>query len=249
VAEPEAALVLTVLGCSGSYPGPGSACSGYLVEGGGTRLWLDAGSGTLANLLELADLASIDAVVISHRHVDHWTDLEHAAVALRYFVQRAPLPVYAPAELPGLLRVGDAADRLAWQVVGDGAEAKVGSLRLVFSQTDHPVETLACRVSHDGAALAYSSDTGPGWALSALGKGPGLALVEASFLADLEDRHLPHQSARQAAFSAAKAGAGRLVLTHLWPSTDPERALAEASRHFEGPVELARAMRRYPIWA
>ena len=46
---------LTVLGCCGSYAAPGGACSGYLVQGGGKNLWLDAGPGTLANLQRICD--------------------------------------------------------------------------------------------------------------------------------------------------------------------------------------------------
>ncbi|HMC51941.1 MAG TPA: MBL fold metallo-hydrolase, partial [Acidimicrobiales bacterium] len=82
------ALTLTVLGCDGSYPGPGGACSGYLVRGGGVRLWLDAGSGTMANLQRHVGLDEIDAVVLSHEHPDHWTDLEAYYVACAYGIER-----------------------------------------------------------------------------------------------------------------------------------------------------------------
>src|SRR5690606_18052010 len=103
-------LRVTVLGASGSYPGPGRACSGFLVEGGGTRVVLDLGSGALANLLAVlaarrsppeeevrADaslLDDVDAVVISHQHPDHWTDLTGLRVALRYGSGRSGLPVH-----------------------------------------------------------------------------------------------------------------------------------------------------------
>lgn len=35
---------LTVLGCSGTFPGPDSPCSSYLVDHDGSRLDLGAGS-------------------------------------------------------------------------------------------------------------------------------------------------------------------------------------------------------------
>jgi len=74
-------MKLTVLGCSGSYPGPGGAASGYLVEADGTRIWLDAGSGTLANLQRHIGLDAVDAVVLSHEHPDHWADIEGFHIA------------------------------------------------------------------------------------------------------------------------------------------------------------------------
>jgi ribonuclease BN (tRNA processing enzyme) len=77
---------ITVLGCSGSYPGKGGACSGYLVDDGTTRLWIDAGSGTLANLQHHVDMADVDALVLSHEHPDHWSDLEGFHNVLRFVV-------------------------------------------------------------------------------------------------------------------------------------------------------------------
>ena len=81
-------LTLTVLGCSGSYPGPGQACSGYLVRSGGTTVWLDAGTGTLANLQLHVGLDQVDAIVLSHQHPDHWSDIDNFYVACKYVVQR-----------------------------------------------------------------------------------------------------------------------------------------------------------------
>jgi ribonuclease BN (tRNA processing enzyme) len=90
---------LTVLGCDGSYPGPGGAASGYLVRAAGVTLWMDAGPGTFAALQRAADPASVDAVVLSHEHPDHWSDVDSFAVWLRDAAPCPPVPVYAP---PGL---------------------------------------------------------------------------------------------------------------------------------------------------
>lgn len=79
-----AGMSLTVLGCCGSYPGPGQACSGYLVRAIGTSVWVDAGTGTLANLQRHVRLQEVDAIVLSHEHPDHWMDLTGAYVAAKY---------------------------------------------------------------------------------------------------------------------------------------------------------------------
>jgi ribonuclease BN (tRNA processing enzyme) len=226
-----------VLGCDGSYPGPGGAASGYLVEGGGTRLWLDAGPGTLANLQRHLPLSALDAVVVSHEHPDHCSDLEGLAVAAG-MLERRDLPVYAPVGLRSTL-YHDAGSVFDWREVSDGDVTSVGPLHLRFSRTDHGPVTLAVRIDSGSRAIGYSADSGPGWSLEALGPGLDLALCEATYTRAFEGR-FQHMSARQAGESARRAGAPRLVLTHRWP-TIPARAVRdEGRRAFGGPVALAR---------
>ena len=237
---------ITVLGSDGSYPGPGGACSGYLLRAAGFATWMDAGSGTMANLQTHISLADLGAVVVSHSHPDHWSDLEGLYIAMRYFIGRRGLPVYAPEGLRELMR-GEAPDgTLDWRVVGDGESAEVGPARWNWSRTDHPVETLAARVDVGGRALSYSADTGPGWDLSQLGEGVRLALVEASLTLEAEGS-IQHLSARQAGATAAAAGAERLVITHLTPPIDRELAQSEATAAFGGPVEVAEVGKTWAI--
>lgn len=240
-------LSVTVLGCSGTYAGPGGACSGYLVQGGGTTVWVDAGPGTLANLQRHVELTAVDAVVLTHRHPDHWLELPVFRNACRYGSGREGVPVYAPADLRRMAEVlGDDPDdrTLAWTVVADGDDLAVGGLRVRWSRTDHPVETLAVRFDGDGRSLAYSADTGPGWSFAALGDGIDLALCEATLLAEHEGSAL-HLSGRQAGAMASAAGIGRLVITHLWPTDDPERHRLEAVAAFGRDVAVAELHRRY----
>ena len=66
---------LTVLGGCGGWPAAGLACSGYLVEHDGFRLLIDPGYAIVPRLLEVADAADVDAVLVSHGHPDHCADL------------------------------------------------------------------------------------------------------------------------------------------------------------------------------
>ena len=75
---------LTIVGCSGSYPGPESPASCYLLEaedrpeGPGGRTWrvlVDFGNGALGALHKYVDPLTIDAVLVSHLHADHCLDL------------------------------------------------------------------------------------------------------------------------------------------------------------------------------
>jgi ribonuclease BN (tRNA processing enzyme) len=244
---PEEPFTLTVLGTDGSYPAPGGACSGYLLRYRGFSTWLDAGPGTMANLQLHISLAQLDAVVISHRHPDHWSDVEGLYVALRYFLDRQGFPIYAPAEMQDLVLGEHKGDgTFDWRAVKDGSTEQVGPMRWRWSRTDHPVETLAARVEAGGHALGYSADTGPAWSLLDLGPGLSLAMVEATMKAAAEGS-LQHLSARQAGVMAREAGAARLLLTHLAPDIDRAVARAEAEAAFGGPVEVAEVGRTWTI--
>jgi ribonuclease BN (tRNA processing enzyme) len=241
-----AGLTLTVLGCCGTYAAPGGACSGYLVADGATTVWVDAGSGTLANLQRHVALDGVDALVLSHEHPDHWTDLEGFYNVCRFVTERQGIPVYAPAGVKTHTYNEDESPYLVWHDVTDGSRVSVGDIGFTFSRTDHGPETLGMRIDGGGRSVGYSADTGPGWSLEALGPGLDLALCEATFLCDQEGV-AQHLSARQAGASARAAGAARLLLTHIWPTVDPERSRSEAADAYGDPVQTAVTNERYEV--
>lgn len=87
-------LRLTVLGCATPYADVDNPCSGYLVSSGETRVWVDAGSGTLAQLQRHVRLDEVDAIWISHLHADHSADLLTAYYAALFadIQLAAPIP-------------------------------------------------------------------------------------------------------------------------------------------------------------
>jgi ribonuclease BN (tRNA processing enzyme) len=240
---------VTIVGCSGSFPGPDSPASCYLLEAEGFRLLLDLGNGALGALQRYAGLYSIDAVCLSHLHADHCLDLAAYMVARTYTPDgpRPPIPVYGPEDTPR---------RMAGVSYGGGGDPGMGSafefmtlspgtrqlgpFEVTLAHMNHPVETFGFRFTHAGASLAYSADTGECPALVDLACGADLLLCEASLL---EGPDLPvdlHLTARQAAEHARQAGVARLMLTHLVPWNDRVRTLEEASgAPFGGPISLA----------
>ena len=230
-------LRLTVLGCGGTYAGPGNACSGYLLRTATTTVLVDLGPGALANAQRHIDLVDVDAIVLSHEHPDHWTDLPVARNVYRYVLDRHALPVFTTAGTMALAAPFCSDETFRWATITDRDRIDVGDLSLRFSRTDHPVETLAVLAEADGASVIYSADTGPGWSPAAFGVRPDLALLEATFAHGHSNP--VHLTANEAGERALEVGARRLVLTHLLPGTDPAAQRAEAEAAYGGPVQVA----------
>ncbi len=247
-------MKLTVIGCSGSFAGPASPASSYLVtaehEGRTWRLVLDLGNGALGALQRHTDLADLDAVVISHLHPDHCIDLTGLYVTRTYRPEGAlaeRLPVYGPA---------GTAERIAAAYEGIGEEGMTGVLDFRRISTsvpthigpfvvrpflvNHPVEAYGFRVEADGRVLAYSGDTDTCDELSPLFAGADLVLCDSAFVEGRDDARGIHLTGRRAAEAAVAAGGvGRLMLTHIPAWNDPETCRAEAAAVWPGEVELA----------
>jgi ribonuclease BN (tRNA processing enzyme) len=237
---------LTVLGGCGAWPGPGDACSGFLVEYDGFRLLLDLGYATVPRLLELMSACSVDAVYISHGHPDHCADLNPLlrARALRDDPP-PPLPVYA---LPGALDAVLALDRPGMldrayllHQFDPGDVLTIGPFRADTRLLPHSRPNAGVRLAAGGRVLAYTGDTGPSPEVVTLARDADLLLAEASYVDQVPPALTGTlTSAREAGRQAAQAGAQHLILTHLMPGTDPEAA-REAANGYDGRIEVATA--------
>lgn len=241
-----ASVTLTVLGSAGTRPGRGQACSSYLLEHDGYRLLLDCGNGSLSNLQHRIDVTDVDAVLISHLHPDHFADVYGLYYALRFHPGgQVSVPVYAPAGarafIAQLLHDDEEFDQVCrFQEVAAGDTLGLGPLRVRLFAAEHPVETLAARVEAGATVVAYSADSASSPNLADCARDADLFLCDATWL----DRAGPHpdglhMTGLQAGALAAQAGAARLVLTHLYPGTDPEEVIAEAARAYDGLVLTA----------
>ena len=241
-----ASLTLTVLGCSGTHPGPGQPCSSYLVEYDGYRLLLDCGNGSLARLQQHIAIADIDAVLVSHLHADHFADLYGLYYARRFLPDGPlPLPVYGPAgarDFIAQLLPGDEAfpQVCRFTAAAAGETLELGPLTVRLFASYHPVETLASRVEAGGKVLAYSADSAPTSALVDCARDADLFVCDATWLE--RERPLPegvHMTGAEAGAHAAAAGVGTLLVSHIYPSTDPAEVAAEASGAYGGTVLTA----------
>jgi len=234
---------LVLLGVGGGWARPGGAACGYLVRHQGFNLWIDAGTGTMANLQRHIGLHEVDAVAVSHRHFDHFLDL------YPFWLSRwwgdddkpAPLPLFAPPRMfeHALQIEPKLGDAFRLQEIEPGDAFETGPFRVRTASMNHPVPTLGMRIETDGMTLAYSADTGPTRDLVDLSRDANVLLCEATWL-ELRAGWSPiHLTATEAGQHAASAGVGRLVLTHIWPATDRLESEARASEAFGGPVTVA----------
>ncbi|WSQ14629.1 MBL fold metallo-hydrolase [Streptomyces sp. NBC_01231] len=240
---------LTVLGSATPYPSVDNPCSGYLVSSGDTRIWVDAGSGTLGPLQQHVRLDELDAIWISHLHADHSADLLTAYYAALYADIRlaAPVPLFGP---PGI------ADRLAGFLTNtstrspvesafavtelyDGHQAAIGSLRLTSRAVAHGIPAFAVRIEAAGTSLVHSGDTAPCPSLTQLAEGCDVLLCEAESAQAPAEGDQVHHTPEDSGDTARAARAGHLIVTHVGRFLTPQQAVARASARFDGPVDYA----------
>lgn len=238
---------VTVLGSSASYTGPERACSGHLIEAAGARVLFDCGNGVTANLAQIEEPDTLDAIFISHAHPDHFADLYVIQGALRYAPTgpRPPVPLYLP---EGLW------DRLCALLSGRGAKdiaeafvpvslaahepVSVGGLSVTPVPVEHVDPTFALVAQADGVKFAYSSDTAPCDALREAARGADFFLAEATLPEKYADK-APHMTARQAAKIAREASVRALGLTHVWPTNNRSEMARLAGDVFGSTVVVA----------
>jgi ribonuclease BN (tRNA processing enzyme) len=209
---------LTVVGCSPAWPNPGGAHSGYLLEHDGGRLLVDCGPGVLARLRRSEDWPRIDAIAITHFHLDHCGDLVAWLWGHLHVVNGgAPAPDLwlPPGSRPDLdslagrfgevFEIREYADREVFEAAG-------------FSITPHAVShytqpTYGLRIEAGGRVLAFSADTGPTPRLTELARDADLFLCEAT-LEEPETGQRGHLAASEASNAALLANAKRLLLVH-----------------------------------
>lgn len=246
---------LTVVGCSGSFPGPESAASCYLLEAPDDedpeRTWriiLDLGSGALGALQRHVDPLAIDAVFISHLHADHFFDISGYYVLRKYHPAgpQPKIPVWGPRGIRG--RVARAYglpldpgmnDEFTFRRLRRRSEVVVGPFTVTPRRVDHPLEAYGLRVECGGSSVVYSGDTARCRALVELAEGADLLLAEAAFREGVKNPPHIHMTGADAAMVAQDAGVGLLVLTHIAPWHTRDEALGEVDGKYAGPVTVA----------
>jgi len=235
-----AGMTLTVLGAATPYPRPDEPCSGFLIRASNHTVWVDAGSGTLAELQRHVALADIDAIWISHLHPDHSSDLLAAWNAFANTPSLGKPIVLGPQgwdrRLDEMLGQSLAA-RNIFRVaeIRDGYKMNLGDLHLGATQVRHSVPTFGLRAQWQGRLLAYSADSGPGEQVNQLARHADLLVIECG-----ADEPQPyHCTPEEAGTVATESEAQSVILTHIAPQLAASEALDRARVCFKGEIRTA----------
>ena len=249
---------VTVIGCAGSYPGPDSAASCYLLEaeheGRTWRLLLDLGSGALGTLQQFLDPVELDGIVLSHLHADHCLDLCGLYVLRKYHPTgpQPRIPVWGPVDTARrMAKAYDLDEDPGMNVEFDFRvhpdQHVFGPFTICAQRVAHPVTAYALRIESGGRVLAYSGDTGMCAELVETARDADLFLCEASFVEGRDNPPDLHLTGAEAGRAATASGARKLVLTHIPPWHDRGAALAEAAGTYDGPTDLAMPGKVYDV--
>ncbi len=216
---------LTVVGCSPAWPNPGGAQSGYMVEGPG-RLLLDCGPGVLASLRERQGWPEVDAIAISHFHLDHWGDLVPWVWGRMFGLGRdrpAPELWLPPGGSEELEAFGDRfgtpamfAKNFRLREYAPEQTFRAAGLQLLPIRLPHyQLRTYGFRVSNETRSLAYSGDSGPSDQLARLAEEVDLFICEATLeRGELDGEPRGHLALDEALASFEASRARRLLITH-----------------------------------
>ena len=252
-----------MLGKSPSWQDAGGACSGYLVEEGETRLLVDCGNGVFAKLRERLDYIDVTGVALTHMHADHCLDVVPFAYALTYSPRQQPVPVagYTGTDLPArphLLTPRGGVDVLrhlsglwgndalidaafATQEYAHDDVIEIGALQLRFAPVPHYIPTFAIEVTPltGGPRCTFGADCSPNEAIVKFAKDTDLLILEATLPRPERDGIRGHLTAGEAGDHAKRAGARRLVITHISDELDPAEARRRAKECFGSDVLVA----------
>ncbi|MFE9783849.1 MBL fold metallo-hydrolase [Nocardia salmonicida] len=256
---------LTIVGNRAGMPADGGASSGYLVETGQSRVLLDCGPGIAVMLGNYVHASLLDAVVISHLHLDHCYDvlpigkqaMRRAADApdrrIKLFVPkgaRATLDqlaaLFPVKTFPDLNRAFD----LAYEVIEyeRGATYALTDCSIELVPMVHTEPACGIRIESPTGSLAFTGDTGWNDNLVALAADVDIFLAE-STLAEPDRTPHGHLSAGEVGRAAAAAGARSVVLTHFGSAQDQwqQARRDDVSAEFDGPVHLSRPGMRFSV--
>ena len=131
-------------------------------------------------------------------------------------------------------------DNIETHDLSPDSSVHIGPVVVETKMLPHYVPNLGLRVSAGEAVLTYTGDSGPCSDVVDLARESNLMIAEATFVGRVPDDAVGHlSSAEQAGEQAREAHVARLLLTHLWPGTDPNAAQSAATNSFDGPVEVA----------
>jgi ribonuclease BN (tRNA processing enzyme) len=250
------AMKVTLLGTGTSVPDPERVQSGILVEAEDTTILIDAGSGVLHRLTQLEfDITELDAVFISHFHIDHCSDFLTLLQSLWLAGYDKPLQLYAP---PNVAEWSKGVRDIAFPYLREklGLEIQklkeddlvyIGPLTIATCPTTHgTMQTQAFKVEDGGFSFVFSSDTAPCKEVTELATGTDVLIHECHWL----DGNLPegvHTSPSGLSEVVEKANPSRLILNHITPQiiANSEKVVASIQRRTKAAISVGHDLMQF----
>ena len=235
-------IKLTVIGNNGPYPAAGGACSGYLLQSDMVKVVMDLGSGALANLFQVIDdPEEIDAIVLSHLHADHMSDLfvlKYALEATRRNTHTDKNGValrtklYSPDGPEAEFNMIQSLGQFDLRPICEESEFSVGDLNFTVARMIHGYPTFAISVTDGEHRLVFTGDTVWNQDIIHFAENADLLLMDAAFRESdkLGGTTLTHLTAWECGIIAAQANVTRVLLTHFLPGCDTVSHIREAEK-------------------
>lgn len=243
---------LTILGNNGPYPSAGGACSGYLIREGDINLLIDCGNGVLSNLQKFIPLEGINAIILTHLHSDHMSDM----MVLRYAIQVKnkkgalipPVSVYAPDEPEEEFKSLDISGVYRLSALNDDTVLNIGGLKLTFRQMKHPFKCYAISIDNGNKRFVFSGDTAMCEDIIDFARGSDVLMLDSGLLSREKtgEENVVHLTAEECGIIAKNSGTKKLLLTHFWTEHNKAELLNEAKKNFDN-TWLAELMNVYEI--
>ncbi|GAU79481.1 MBL fold metallo-hydrolase [Fusibacter sp. 3D3] len=233
-------MKLTIVGSRGAYPLEGEATSCYLIQDNDTNIVLDFGAGSLAKIQQFIALEQIDAVLITHYHPDHFSDifcLQHAFLIKNQLGEiDKKLRIYAPNHEPYFSQMTLEMSSESIPIKGQTV-IKLGDMTLEFLETKHIIYSLAIKLTKGDKSIVYTSDTELTDELIEFSKGCHVLLCECSLYQPIPEIK-GHMSTLEVEKLIELSGPRMTLLTHLPPYGRNELLLENIKPY---PIALASA--------
>jgi ribonuclease BN (tRNA processing enzyme) len=239
----ELVMKLTVIGYWGGFPGKNEATSGYLLEEQNFKLLVDCGSGVISQLQNYVNPEELDAVITSHYHNDHVSDigaLQYARLIKGYLGHKFPiLPIYGHSEDQEGFKKFTYNNVTIGKAYNPNQSLTIGPFTISFLKTNHPVTCFAMRIQTSDANIVYTADTSYKDEFVPFAKGADLLVCECNLYAGMDGEKAGHMTSTNAGVLAEKAQVRQLLLTHLPHFGDHDDLLNQVKEKYNGIVKLA----------
>lgn len=244
-------MKITVLGKYGPFEAAGGCCSGYLIEDKDTKILIDCGNGVLSNLQKVCSLTDINAIVLSHLHSDHISDVFVLRYALDILTMRKqreakPICVYAPNSPTEQFSSLQYKNVFSVKPIDENLELRIGALTLSFKQMTHPVKSYAVCVKNENSKFVYTGDTSYNDKIEGFAANADLFAADCGLLERDYKENAPHMTAAQAAKVAKMAGVKKFLITHIFPFYNEVDLFNEASQYYNNPI-VAQELNSYEV--